>query len=205
MDLLVKSKDVDFGREIIPEAIKQKNTYAYLFEGYWRDIGTIKSFYSENLALTEPMPPINMFDEKWQILTRTRYLSPAKFENCSVVKSIVAEGAIILSSRIERSVIGLRFRVEPGTLIEDTVVMGCDYYQTADQISSDTSSGLPQLGVGKNCHIRKAIIDKNVRIGDNVKILNEKNVENADGPNYYIRDGITVIPKNAVVEPGTVI
>ncbi len=205
VDLLVKGKEVDFGREIIPQAIQKKNTFAYLFEGYWRDIGTIKSFYSENLALTEPLPPIDMFDEKWQIFTRTRYLSPAKFENCSVVQSIVAEGAIILSSRIERSVIGLRFRVEPGTIIEDTVVMGCDYYQTAEQIASDTFSGLPRLGVGRNCHIRKAIIDKNVRIGDGVRILNEKNIENADGPNYYIREGITVIPKNAVVEPGTVI
>ena len=101
--------------------------------------------------------------------------------------------------------IGLRFRVEPGTIIEDTVVMGCDYYQTAEQRASDDSSGLPRLGVGKNCHIRKAIIDKNVRIGDEVKILNENNVEHADGPNYYIREGIVVIPKNAVVEPGTVI
>ena len=205
VDLLVKSKEVDFGREIIPEAIKQKDTYAYLFDGYWRDIGTIKGFYTENLALTESVPPIDMFNEKWQIFTRTRYLSPAKFENCFIAKSIVAEGSIILSSKIERSVIGLRFRVEPGTVIEDTVVMGCDYYQTAEQIDSDISSGLPLLGVGRDCTIRKAIIDKNVRIGDGVRIVNEKNIENADGPNYYIRDGITVIPKNAVVEPGTVI
>jgi glucose-1-phosphate adenylyltransferase len=205
VDLLVKGKEVDFGREIIPLAIKQKFTYAYHFGGFWRDIGTIKSFYEENLALTEPIPPIDMFDEKWQIFTRTRYLSPAKFENCTVAKSIVAEGAIMLSSKIERSVIGLRFRVEPGTVIEDTVVMGCDYYQTQDQIASDIAAGLPRLGVGKDCHIRGAIIDKNVRIGDGVKILNEKKVENADGPNYYIREGITVIPKNAVVEPGTII
>jgi glucose-1-phosphate adenylyltransferase len=205
VDLLFRSKEVDFGREIIPAAIKEKSTYAYMFNGYWRDIGTIKSFYLENLALTESLPPIDMFNEKWQIFTRTRYLSPAKFENCCVSKSIVAEGSIILSSRIDHSVIGLRFRVEPGTVIEDTVVMGCDYYQSDEQMASDVSAGIPRLGVGKNCHIRKAIIDKNVRIGDGVKILNEKNIENADGANYYIREGITVIPKNAVVEPGTII
>jgi len=205
VDLLFRSKEVDFGREIIPAAIKEKSTYAYLFNGYWRDIGTIKSFYMENLALTGPLPPIDMFNEKWQIFTRTRYLSPVKFENCSVSKSIVAEGSIILSARIDRSVIGLRFRVEPGTVIEDTVVMGCDYYQSDEQMTSDISAGVPRLGVGKNCHIRNAIIDKNVRIGDGVKILNENNIENADGANYYIREGITVIPKNAVVEPGTII
>ncbi len=205
VDLLVNSREVDFGREVIPIAIEKKNTYAYLFDGYWRDIGTIKNFYSENLALAGQIPPMDMFDEKWQIFTRTRYLSPAKFEDCSVAQSIIAEGSIVLSASIKNSVIGLRFRVEPGTVIEDCVVMGCDYYQTAEQNSSDISSSVPILGVGKNCHIRRAIIDKNVRIGDNVKILNEDNVEHADGPNYYIREGITVIPKNAVVEPGTVI
>jgi glucose-1-phosphate adenylyltransferase len=205
VDLLFESKEVDFGREIIPAAIKKKDTYAYLFGGYWRDIGTIKGFYAENMAMTEPVPPIDMFDEKWQIFTRTRYLSPAKFDNCSVVRSIVAEGAIILSAKIERSVIGLRFRVEAGTEIENTVVMGCDYYQTSEQVAEDVSSGRPHLGVGRNCRIRRAILDKNVRIGDDVSILNEKNIQYADGPNYYIRDGITVIPKNAVVDPGTVI
>lgn len=205
IDLLFSGDEVDFGKEIIPATINKKDTYAYLFDGYWRDIGTIKSFYEENLSLTQTIPPLDMFDEKWQIFTRTRYLPPAKYEKCMTEKSIVAEGAIVLGSAIRRSVIGLRLRVGEGTVIEDTVAMGCDYYETVSDIEEDAERGVPALGVGRNCVIRKAILDKNVRIGDNVRILNEKNVEDLDGPDYYIREGITIIPKNAVIKSGTVI
>lgn len=206
IDLLTEnSGKVDFGKEIIPIAIKNVKTQAYVYDGYWRDIGTIKTFYEENLLLTEDMPPMDLFDEKWQIYTRARYLCPAKFTKASVEKSIVSEGAIVLSARIVHSIIGLRFRVGAGTTIEDSVVMGCDYYETVEQLHNDNVKGLPHLGAGRNCLIRKAIIDKNVRIGDDVKIINEKGLEEFDGPNFYIRDGIVVIPKNSMIPSGTVI
>lgn len=205
IDLLSDDKEVDFGKEIIPKAIKTKSTYAYRFDGYWRDIGTIKHFYEENLSLTGAVPPLNMFDEKWQIFTRARFLPPAKFENTCLEKSIVAEGAIILSSKIVHSVIGLRFRVGDGSTIEDTIAMGSDFYETVEQMQQKASEGAPPLGVGKNCHIRKAILDKNVRIGDDVRILNEEKVENFDGVNHFIRDGIVIIPKGTVIPSGTVI
>ena len=205
IDVLCKDKKVDFGKEIIPEAIGNKSTYAFLFDGYWRDIGTIKHFYEENLSITGSFPPLDIFDEKWQIFTRARYLPPAKFENSSVEKSIVAEGAILLSSKVLHSIIGLRFRVGADSTIEDTIAMGCDYYETVKDLEQRSSEGIPSLGVGKNCHIRKAILDKNVRIGDNIKILNEKGIKDFDGTNYFIRDGIIIIPKGAVIPSGTVI
>jgi glucose-1-phosphate adenylyltransferase len=206
IELLTKNRDkIDFGKEIIPEAIGTRSTFAFHFNGYWRDIGTIKTFYEENLALTEPIPPLDMFDETWQIFTRARQLSPAKFVDSLIERSIVAEGAIVLSAKIKHSVIGLRFRVDSGSAVEDTVAMGCDYYETIDEIERDISSGIPHLGVGKNCLIKKAILDKNVRIGDNVKIVNEKDTDNYDGPNYSIRDGIVIVGKNAIIPSGTVI
>jgi glucose-1-phosphate adenylyltransferase len=206
IELLSKYSDkVDFGKEIIPEAIHERSTYAFLFDGYWRDIGTIKTFYEENLALTESIPPLDMFDERWQIFTRPRYLSPAKFEDSRVEKSIVSEGAIVLSADLRHSVIGLRFRVDSGSSVEDTVAMGCDFYETIDEIEEDIAKGTPHLGVGRNCEIKKAILDKNVRIGDNVKIINKDGLENHDGPNYCIRDGIVIINKNTVIPSGTII
>ena len=205
IDILYKDKKADFGKEIIPEAIETKSTYAFLFDGYWRDIGTIKNFYEENLSLTGSVPPLDLFDEKWQIFTRTRYLPPAKFENSCLEKSIVSEGAILLSSKVVHSVIGLRFRIGADSTLEDTVAMGSDFYETVGEMEEKASEGVPPLGVGKNCHIRKAILDKNVRIGDNVKILNTEGVENFDGPNYFIRDGIVIIPKGEVIPSGTVI
>ncbi|RKY41137.1 MAG: glucose-1-phosphate adenylyltransferase [Candidatus Makaraimicrobium thalassicum] len=205
IELLTKDRKADFGGEIIPEAILAKPTYAFPFDGYWRDVGTIRAFYKENLSLTDPMPPLNMFDERWQTFTRTRYLPPAKFENSRIEKSIVAEGAIVLSSKIVHSIIGLRFRVGSGSVIEDSIAMGCDYYETVEKIGEDISRDIPPLGVGKNCRIQRAILDKDVRIGDNVRIVNSKGVDNFDGPNYFIRDGLVIITKNSVIPSGTVI
>lgn len=205
INLLSEDNKVDFGKEIIPDAIKEFRTYAYLFDGYWRDIGTIRNFYDENLTLTSSMPPLNMFDEKWQIFTRSRHLPPAKFEGSKVEDSIVAEGAILQSAQVAHSIIGLRMRVGSGTSIEETIAMGCDFYETVAELEEDEKKELPAMGIGKNCIIKKAILDKNVRIGDNVKILNEKKVENFEGSNYYIRDGIVIITKGSVIPSGTVI
>lgn len=205
VELLSEQSKVDFGKEIIPDAIGHKKTCAYLFDGYWRDIGTIKNFYEENLSLTDSMPPLDMFDERWQIYTRSRHLPPAKFEDSSLESSIVSEGAIVMNSKIVHSIIGLRLRVGAGTLLEQTIAMGCDFYETVEEIAEDNANGTPPLGVGKNCVIKKAILDKNVRIGDDVKILNTDGRENFDGPNYYVRDGIVIINKGAVIPSGTVI
>jgi glucose-1-phosphate adenylyltransferase len=199
-------KAEDFGREIIPTSFSDKKTYAFLFEGYWRDIGTIKSFYEESLALTEDIPPLDMFDEQWLIFSRPRYLPPAKINSSYMIKSIVAEGAIVLANTtIKHSIIGLRSRIKEGSIIEDSVIMGCDYYETLDDVESRQAKDMPSLGIGKNCVIKKAIIDKNVAIGDGVKILNQKKLKEFDGENYCIRDGIVVIAKNSIILPGTVI
>lgn len=196
----------DFGREIIPSSFSDKRTYAFLFRGYWRDIGTIASFYEESLALTEDMPPLDMFDEHWLIFSRPRYLPPAKINSSCMVKSIVAEGAIVLAdTTIKHSIIGLRSRISEGSLIEDSIIMGCDYYDTPQDVKNRQANKVPCLGIGKNCIIKKAIIDKNVAIGDNVKILNQKKIREFDGENYCIRDGIVVIAKNSVITPGTII
>ncbi|MBU0571817.1 MAG: glucose-1-phosphate adenylyltransferase [Candidatus Omnitrophica bacterium] len=205
IELLTKDYRVDFGREIIPDAIATQPTYAFTFEGYWKDIGTIKTFYEENLMLTEPVPPLNMFDESWQIFTRPRYLPPAKFENSHVERSIISEGAIILSAEIIHSIIGLRLRIGTGTVIRDTIAMGSDYYETADQLAVNVSSGKPMIGIGTNCQIERAILDKNVRIGDNVKILNKNKVQHFDGSNYCIRDGVVIVSKQAIIPSGTII
>ena len=132
-------------------------------------------------------------------------MPPAKFENSRVEKSIIAEGAIILSSEIKHSVIGIRFRVGSSSKITDTVAMGCDYYETVEEMDKNASQNIPALGVGKNCIIQRAILDKNVRIGDGVKIVNEKNLDIFDGPNYFIRDGIVILNKNTVIPSGTTI
>ena len=207
VDLLQKSpKAEDFGREIIPSSFSDKRTYAFLFNGYWRDIGTIKSFYEESLALTEDIPPLDMFDEQWLIFSRPRYLAPAKVNSSYMVKSIVAEGAMVLSNTtIKHSIIGLRSRIKEGSLIEDSIIMGCDYYETLDDVKARQAKNIPSLGIGKNCVIKKAIIDKNVAVGDGVKILNQKKIKDFDGENYCIRDGIVVIEKNSIIPPGTTI
>ncbi|MGB2706440.1 MAG: sugar phosphate nucleotidyltransferase, partial [Candidatus Omnitrophota bacterium] len=205
IELLTESDKVDFGKEIIPDSFARKLTEAFLFKGYWRDIGSIKNFYDENLVLTEPVPPIDFFDENWQIFTKPRYLPPMKVKNSKISKSIVSEGSIIESATIKHSVIGLRSRIEEGSLVEDSIVMGCDFYQSLDEILKDQEAGRPIMGIGKNCVIRKAILDKNVKIGDNTKIANEKKLKNFENKNYSVKDGIIIIHKNATIPPNSVI
>ncbi len=196
----------DFGSEVLPAAIGKYNVQAYLFNGYWEDIGTIRSFYHANLDLASVMPKFNLFDADAPIFTRPRYLPGTKLQgSCSISNSLISEGCILNSVTINRSVIGIRSRVEGGSVIENTMMMGADYYQALPELASDRNAGLPWIGVGEGTTIRNAIIDKNVRIGSNVRILNEAGVQEHDGGNYYIRDGIVIIPKNAVVTDGTII
>ena len=205
IDILKGSKKTDFGKEIIPDSFENKLTEAFIYKGYWRDIGSIKNYYDESLILTSPVPPIDFFDENWQIFTRPRYLPPLKVRNSRILQSIISEGSIIETATIKHSIIGLRSRIEEKSIIENSIIMGCDFYESLGDILSEREKGIPTMGVGKNCLIKKAILDKNVKVGDNVKIINEKRLDNFEGDNFSIKDGIVIIHKNSTIAPGTVI
>jgi len=204
-ELLTKSGKADFGKEIIPDALSSKKTYAFTYNGYWKDIGSIKSFYEENLAFTEANPPLDLFDEDWQFFTRPRYLPLTKFLNSCIEKSNIAEGAIIDKAKIIHSIIGLRSIIRSESIVEDSILMGNDFYEQTDNKRGGSSSKVLSLGIGKNCHIKKAIIDKNVRMGDDVKIINKKNIREFENGYCVIRNGIIIIPKGTVIPSGTVI
>jgi glucose-1-phosphate adenylyltransferase len=196
---------VDFGREMIPSAIRQRNVQAYLFDGYWEDIGTIKAFYQANMDLTMLLPKFNLYDPEAPIYTHPRFLPPAKIRECRIHDCLIADGAILSGAELVHCIIGIRTRVASGARLERTIIMGADYYQTVEEIQADRSRGIPPVGIGENTKIHKAIVDKNARIGANVTILNEAALEEADGENYYVRDGIVIVPKGAMVPDGTVI
>lgn len=196
---------VDFGKELIPEAISRLNVQAYLFDGYWEDIGTIGAFYRANMEMTLPLPPFNFFDAEAPMYTRPRYLPGSKLLDCHIQSSIITEGCIINGATITDSIIGIRSRIEHGARLEGVLMMGADFYQTLDEMQQDTDRNHPRIGIGRNCHIRRAIIDKDARIGSGVQVLNESRHKEFDGDGYYIRDGITIIPKHGVIADGTVI
>lgn len=210
VDLLEKnSHQTDFGKEIIPSAAADYNLQAYLFDDYWEDIGTIEAFFDANLALTmQPKPAFSFYDEKSPIYTRSRYLPPTKLLDCKINESIIGEGCILKKCEISHSVLGVRSRVAAGCKIEDALLMGSDYYESPE--GADTSSSpdtqIP-IGIGEDSRIQRAIIDKNARIGKNVLIVNKDRVEesNREDEGFYIRSGIVVILKNAVIQNGTVI
>lgn len=214
-DVLVKllresSERTDFGKEIIPASANDYNIQAYLFDGYWEDIGTIEAFYESNLALTrQPMPPFSFYDEKAPIYTRPRYLPPSKLLDCNVRESIVSEGCILKNCSITHSVLGVRSRIEAGCIIEDALIMGADYYESYAERQSgvDCHSSKVPMGIGTDTTIRRAIVDKNARIGCNVQIINKDNVQEAERENlgFYIRSGIVVVFKGAVIPDGTII
>jgi len=201
-------EQTDFGKEIIPNSAKDYNVQAYLFDGYWEDIGTIEAFYDANLALTrQPQPPFSFYDEEAPIYTRSRYLPPSKLLDCQVTESIIGEGCILKKCQIQHSVLGVRSRIEAGCSIEDSLIMGADFYQPfAEQQSSGEKGDVP-LGIGANTTIRRAIVDKNARIGSDVQIINKDRVEeaNRESQGFYIRSGIVVVLKNAVIPDGTII
>jgi glucose-1-phosphate adenylyltransferase len=209
IDLLNKSPEqTDFGKEIIPASAKDHNVQAYLFNGYWEDIGTIEAFYEANLALTQqPQPSFSFYDEKAPIYTRARYLPPTKLLDTHVTESIIGDGCIIKECRINHSVLGVRSRVEAGCVIEDSLLMGADFYEPFAERQSGLQKGGVPLGIGSDTTIRRAIIDKNTRIGRNVKIINKDRVEEAEREKqgFFIRNGIVVVMKNAVIPDETVI
>ena len=202
--LLTSDKGDDFGKHIIPNSIRELNVKAYKFNGYWEDIGTIKSFFHANLALTDRFPAFDLYQGDKQIYTRPRYLPPSKVIECSIKNSIICEGCIIEKSEIERSVIGIRSKIQPGVRLKNVVMMGADSYQSLSEIDENHMAGSPIIGIGKNTVIENAIIDKNARIGDNVQLINKNNETDHVTQNFEVREGIIVVNKNAIIHSGTV-
>ncbi|HEX8853012.1 MAG TPA: glucose-1-phosphate adenylyltransferase [Pyrinomonadaceae bacterium] len=198
---------MDFGREIIPAAIKCCNVQAYLFNGYWEDIGTIRAFHAANLDMATTLPKFNFFDAAAPVYTRARYLPPSKIHSSEIYQSVISDGCIINNARISRSIVGIRSRIDNGVQVEDSYVMGADFYQSIEDMRADHAAGMPRIGVGEGTVIRRAIVDKNARIGAGVRLVNSAGVQELDSPDqsYYIRDGIIIVPKNAVVRDGTVV
>lgn len=198
---------VDFGGEIIPAAINAGHVQAHMFDGYWEDIGTIGAFYRANLDLTTKIPKFNLFDAEAPVYTRARYLPPSKIEETQIDDSIISDGCIINGATITNSVVGLRSRISKGVQLEASYMMGADYFQTLEDMRNDVNAGVPRVGIGEGTIVRRAIIDKNARIGSRARLMNEAGVMEAmsDDKSYYIRDGIIIIPKNAIINDGTVI
>jgi glucose-1-phosphate adenylyltransferase len=206
-DLLqdVRKDATDFGKEIIPYSIERYKVLSYQYDGYWTDIGNIYSFFEANLALTQEIPPFNLFDNDNAVYTRPRMLPPAKISGTTLEKTIIAEGCIINASRVEHSVIGIRTRIGTGTTIVSSYIMGTDFYETLDDMNNAIRKGIPKLGIGERCYIRNAIIDKNCRIGNDVRINGGNHLPNADHSLYAVKDGIIVVKKGAILPDGFVI
>ena len=198
------NKHPDFGKQIIPELIKKVHVNAYLFDGFWEDIGTIKSFYETSLALADITPAFNLYDEKSPIFTRRRDLPPSKLNSCTISQSLAADGCIITNSTVNNCVVGIRTIVESGCTLDGVVMMGADYY---DEPGLRVIEGqeLPPIAIGPNTRIRRAIIDKNARIGANCSIGWDGPPPDGDYDRYYVRDGIIIVPKNGVIPAGTVV
>ena len=206
-DLLenVFKEGTDFGKEIIPHSLEQFKVSSYQYNGYWTDIGNIYSFFEANLGLTKEIPDFNLFDNTNAIYTRARMLPPAKISGTTLEKTIIAEGCIINASRIEESVVGIRSRIGHGTTIVSSYIMGNDYYETLAEIENALQKGLPNVGIGARCYIKNAIVDKNCRIGDDVRINGGNHLANTDHSLYTVKDGIVVVKKGAVLPNGFVI
>ena len=199
----------DFGKEVIPEALNRGDKLqSYVFDDYWEDIGTIGAFYEANLALTQqPRPPFSFYDEKFPIYTRPRYLPPTKLVDAQITDSIIGEGSILKSCSIHHCVLGVRSRVETDVVLQDTLVMGADFFESTEERAQLSERGGIAVGVGKGTTVKRAILDKNTRIGSNVTIVNKDHVEEADRSDqgFYIRNGIVVVQKNATIPDGMVI
>ncbi|HEY0067500.1 MAG TPA: glucose-1-phosphate adenylyltransferase [Flavisolibacter sp.] len=206
-DLLLRDKQnaTDFGKEIIPESIGQHKVASYQYEGYWEDIGNIKAFFDANLALTADIPKFNLFDNEKAIYTRARMLPPAKISGTSFKDTIITEGCIIHAQSIEKSVVGIRSRVGYDSVLNCTYLMGNDYFETLEEIEQNLSRGIPMLGVGSRCYIQNAIIDKDCRIGDDVRIVGGAHLPDREESLYTIKEGVIVVKKGAILPNGYVI
>ena len=204
-ELLADGSMIDFGKDIIPEAIKKYKVYSYAFQGYWEDVGTIKAYFEANISFGSKNPPFDFYDENAPIYTHVRYLSPSKIEKATITSSIVADGCRIENATIKECVIGVRSVVQSGSTLERVIMMGSDYYEDSDDIERLNVKHLPKIGIGKKCVLKNVIIDKNVRIGNDVVITNKKKIQQQDSEFYCIRDGIVILPKNTIIKSGTII
>jgi glucose-1-phosphate adenylyltransferase len=200
--VLEDPSQLDFGKEVIPRAIQNQRVHSHFFSDYWEDIGTIRTFFEANLDLASSTPPIDLFSEGAPIYTRPRFLPGTRMHRVRLEESVVCEGCRIDDAEIVHSMIGIRSIIGPGTRLAHTIIMGADFYEEADRTSAEES--IP-VGIGAGCVIEHAIIDKNARIGEGVVISNDKRVDRLDGAGWFVRDGIVIIPKNAIIPPGTVI
>ena len=208
-DVLADALDnnmADFGKEVIPGLLGKKKLYAHIFEGYWEDIGTVKAFFDANLALAQPLPPFNFFDATSPIYTQDRYLPASKLNKCDINHVVIGDGSILTDSTLKHCVLGIRSFIGEGCILEDTIVMGSDHYETPAQMEENIALGRPHLGLGSNCHVKHAIIDKNARIGDNT-VLNADGKADGEyvGGAIVIRDGVLVVRKGAVLPAGTIV
>jgi glucose-1-phosphate adenylyltransferase len=195
----------DFGRHVIPKLVPEARVQAYVYRGYWEDVGTIRSYYEANLALSRPVPPFDFYDFKRPVYTHPRFMPATKVERCVLEGVLVSEGCIVVDAEVRRALLGIRSRIGRGARVQDSLVLGADYYETPEESGRSAEQGLPPMGIGDDTVIERAIIDKNARIGRGVRILNEEGVQEKDGDGYYIREGIVCVPKNGVVRDGVVI
>jgi glucose-1-phosphate adenylyltransferase len=203
LEMLAADNATDFGREVIPAALGKYRVNSYLFRGYWADVGTVASFYEANVMLTRPGAPFNFYDPHRPIFTHPRFLPGSRLSECSVLNSIIAEGCYVDRSRIEDSIVGIRTNVQDGSTIRRSVLLGADFYE-ADEAAPARGHN-PRLGIGRNVILDRVIVDKNARIGDGARLINEQNIQEADGNGYYIRSGVIVVPKDGVIPPGTTV
>jgi glucose-1-phosphate adenylyltransferase len=196
---------VDFGRHVIPDAVPRMRVQAHVYRGYWEDVGTIQSYFQANLALCDALPPFDFFDTDHPVYTNPRFLPASKVENSNIKSALICEGSIMHGAQIERSIIGIRSRVGSAVHIRNSLLIGADDYETLSEINASVANGIPPLGIGAGSVIENAIIDKNARIGRNVRLVNEAGVKEKDGDGFFIREGIIIVPKHGVIPDGTIV
>jgi len=203
LETLERHPGVDFGHEIIPAALSARRVNAYMFREYWQDVGTVASFYDANVMLTSPNAPFSFYDPRRPVFTRPRFLPASRLDGCSIDQAVIAEGCQLDHASITQSVVGIRSRIGRGTRITRSVLLGADFYDKDDD--APAQDGGPEVGIGSDCVLDRAIVDKNARIGRGVRLVNEAGVQQADGDGYFIRNGIVIVPKWGVVRDGTVV
>jgi glucose-1-phosphate adenylyltransferase len=201
LDAINQENAADFGRQIIPASLGKYSVHAYLFRGYWADVGTVSSFYEANVMLTQPGAAFKFYDPRRPIFTHARFLPGARFSDCRVKDAIVAEGCYLDRATVEQSIVGIRTNIQSGAAIRRSVLLGADYYEVDDDVPARGDN--PRLGIGRDVTLDRVIVDKNARIGDGASLTNASGVREADGDGYFIRDGIVIVPKDGVVKPGT--
>jgi glucose-1-phosphate adenylyltransferase len=194
---------VDFGKHVLPSMLSTTRVQAYFYDGYWEDVGTVRSYFDANLALTQPEPAFNFYHPRYPIYSQRPFLAPSRFHGCRIVNALVADGCILDGAQIDTAVIGLRSRIARGVQIRSSLVLGADEYQTSREGDPTYEGSKPPLGIGENSRIENAIIDKNARVGKNVTIRNRSGLRDHDGDSYFIRDGIVIVPKGASIADGT--